>query len=189
MRRRIGSFLLLTSSLFLGACSNKASSSTEASASTKSASPERSASATAASPTNHIKRSQGECTFELDAPEALKETQKDGLSFTLSNDDFAFSGFEGQTLEPTPSSTFDMYKGEYEDVYRGTSAGLNLAIVKQKKDDGKGNKNAQISGSGGEVYKDGRNLGCTFLCSGARSKEAAVVAMCKSVRITVKPTD
>ncbi|MCA9640422.1 MAG: hypothetical protein KC492_06980 [Myxococcales bacterium] len=135
----------------------------------------------------HVKQSAGECSFEFDVPEQLKETDKSDFSVNLASENFAFFGAEGQSLTSEPKSTFDMFKGEYEDVYRGVNAGLNLAIVKKKKDDGQADKNSEISGTGGEPYKSERYEGCAFNCSGSRAKQAEVVEFCKSVRVTVTP--
>ncbi|MCA9621035.1 MAG: hypothetical protein KC731_18560 [Myxococcales bacterium] len=153
------------------------------------ASAQASAGATAASRAGwtHIKRSAGECSFEFSVPEQLEETDKSEFSVNLASENFAFFGASGQALTSEPKSTFDMFKGEYEDVYRGVNAGLNLAIVKKKKDDGRADKNSEISGTGGEPYKSERYEGCAFNCSGSRAKQAEVVEFCKSVRVTVTP--
>lgn len=137
--------------------------------------------------TVHIKRTQGECTFELDAPEELKESAKDGMSFTLESASLSFQGFDGTDLHSKPEHALDMFHGQYRDVYRGAENGVQLAIVTAidvAKD--KSGKHS-ISGMGGEPYSSQRNLGCTFICDGARQREADVLKLCKSVRIAVKP--
>jgi hypothetical protein len=136
--------------------------------------------------THHIKHSQGECTFDFDAPEEMKESKKDGVSFTLESASFDFIGFEGSTLHLKPEHGLDASHGQYRDVYRGTENGVQVAIlapIDEKKNYG----NRTVSGMGGEPYRNDRSLGCTFLCEGVRAREGDVVKMCKSVRITVKP--
>ena len=136
--------------------------------------------------TIHIKRTQDECTFDLDVPEVLNESAKDGASFTLTSASFQFVGFAGQDLHSTPTNALDMFHGEYRDVYRGTENGVQLAIV-TKIDVAKNTSgNHSISGMGGEPYSSERRSGCTFICDGGREHEADVVKICKSVRISVK---
>ena len=137
--------------------------------------------------TFHIQRTQGDCTFDLDAPEELKESEKDGMSFTLESESFAFTGYDGTTLHSKPAHALDMFEGQYKDIYRGTENGVHLAIVTSVKGDKPATDKHAISGMGGEPYASGRSLGCTFSCDGVKAREADVVAMCKSVRIKVKP--
>ena len=137
--------------------------------------------------TTHIKRTQGECTFELDAPEEMKESAKDDMSFTLESASFEFIGYEGTQLHSNPKHALDMFKGEYKDAYRGTENGVQVAVVTAVKDKKDAADKHVISGMGGEPFRSGHNEGCTFSCSGVQARESDVVKLCKSVRISVNP--
>ena len=185
--------LILFAALALAACNpssgdapSAASSASPAARSTEAGGAKPSPAASGAK-TSHIKRTQGECTFELDAPEELKETSKDGMSFTLESASFAFTGYDGTTLHSKPEHTLDMFKGDYKDVYRGTENGIQVAVVTAVKDTKPATDKHVIAGAGGEPYKSGRSEGCTFSCSGVKAREGDVVNLCKSVRITVNP--
>jgi hypothetical protein len=138
-----------------------------------------------------IKRTQDECTFELEAPEDLKETAKDDMGFTLSSDSFQFVGFAGQALYPEPKHVLDMFqdKGEHEVLYAGKDTGVPLKILKAKTLSSGASPSSQISGMGGELYTGDRPTGCSFNCSGTAARQAEAVAMCKSVKISVAKGD
>lgn len=135
----------------------------------------------------HVTRTQGECTFDFDAPEEMKESTKDGMSFTLTSASFEFVGFDGTTLHSKPEHALDSLKDQYKDVYRGTENGIQVAVMTAVKDDKNVDARHVVSGMGGEPYSNERSLGCTFICDGTRAREADVIAMCKSVRIKFTP--
>jgi hypothetical protein len=142
--------------------------------------------------THHVKRVQGECTFEFDTPEELRPTKDRGCSgptcFTLESKSFQLVGFEGVTLyakpDDVPMATFG-HSGEVE-VLRTAEGGNQLAIVMNPARPG-GDPHG-VFGSGGEPQRSGRDLGCRFSCSGPRDRLGDVVKICKSARITVKGT-
>jgi hypothetical protein len=185
--------LLLLAALAVAACKpssgdapGAASSGSPAARSTE-AGGARPSSAAPGGKTQHVKRTQGECTFELDTPEEMKESKKDDMSFTLESGSFEFVGYEGTQLHSKPEHALDMFKGDYKDVYRGTENGLQVAVVTSVKDKKDAADKHVISGMGGEPFKSGRNEGCTFSCNGVKSRESDVVSLCKSVRISVNP--
>lgn len=138
--------------------------------------------AAAGGKTVHIKRSFEECTFELDAPEELKDKEKDGISFTIAGPSFAFRGNAGQTMYGLDGLAGLMRMGDTEPpLFKGTANGVHLVIGR--------NPNASdpingVSGNGEEAEHKERQLGCSFMCSGVKTREAELIAMCKSVRIT-----
>jgi hypothetical protein len=133
------------------------------------------------------KRSMEECTFELLAPEALQEKTTDAVSFTLEGSSFMFQGFVGQSLRSEPTHPLDdMLKGgQFVEVYRGKQGTQLLTVLKAGDKAPKGDPKSVVTGYGSEPYQSGVALGCSFLCGGPASREADVVAMCKSVKITV----
>lgn len=135
----------------------------------------------------HVTRTQGECTFDFDAPEEMKESTKDGMSFTLTSTSFEFVGFDGTTLHSKPEHALDSLKDQFKEVYRGTENGIQVTVVTTVKEDKPATDKHVVSGMGGEPYSNERSLGCTFICDGIRAREADVIAMCKSVRIKVTP--
>jgi hypothetical protein len=168
----------------LAACGDKGT--TSDAASTASATATSSAAAKSdKKKTVKIKRTQDECTFEFEAPEELKETAKDGVSFTLEGSSFAFIGYVGQSLKSEPSHPLDMFKDDYEVLHTGTEKGVGLKIVKAKKPNPGAKPTTAISGWGSELYRSGYSLGCGFSCEGVAEREADVIAMCKSVKMTV----
>jgi hypothetical protein len=137
--------------------------------------------------TVHVTRTMGECIFDFDAPEEMKEKTKDGMSVTLTSPSFEFVGFDGTTLHSKPEHALDSFKSDYKEVYRGTENGVQVAILASVKNDKPATDNHVVAGMGGEPYSSERSLGCTFLCSGVKDREADVIAMCKSIRIKVTP--
>lgn len=179
-----------TSALLLAACSGDHTGSAAPGASGAPASSGAAqAPAAAGGKTIHQKLVQGECTFEFDAPEQLKQTAKDGVSTTLSSDNYEFVGFEGAQLHSQNEHPLDSMKDRFKEVYRNGPKGENgvqvAVLIDTKPSDPPGNHD--ISGAGGEPYSNDRNLGCRFSCDGIRTKQAEVIAFCKSVKIAVAP--
>jgi hypothetical protein len=161
------------------ACSSKGSSA-QASASPASASP-ASASASAAPAAGklvHATIVKGECTFDFDAPEALKKADEDGVSVRYDGASFSFTGYRGAALDDFDNIAA-MSKPEDRAFY-DKDANPRLVVAREPK---ASKPIDAISGFGGEHLKDSTRDGCTFACSGAKEKEKDVVAMCKSVKI------
>lgn len=174
---------LALSFVALSACSKDAA--TDATGSASATAAATGSAKAAAKKTVTIKRTQDECTFELEAPEELKETAKDGVSFTLGSSSFEFIGYVGQSLKSEPSHPLDMFKDDYQVLHSGTEKGIGLKIVKSKKPNPGATPTSAISGWGSELYRSGHSLGCGFSCNGVAEREADVIAMCKSVKVTV----
>lgn len=191
--RTIQTLLLVTASLGLWSCSGDKDAGASGAPAGSSAPAGSGAAAASGAPaatkfsgkTVHVKRTQGECTFDFDSPEEMKEKTKDGMSFTLESASFSFVGFDGTTLHSKPEHALDLDKS-FKEVYRGTENGVQLTVVIPVKYERPVDVN-DVSGMGGEPYSNERSLGCTFLCGGARDRQADAIAMCKSVRITVTP--
>lgn len=131
----------------------------------------------------HVKQSKDECTFELDAPEALKESAQDGMSVTLKGTSFSFQGFAGASLYGLDQLTGLATMGKSEPpVVKESANGVNLVVTRNATPS---DPVYAVMGQGEEASYKGRPspLGCSFLCSGAKDKEAEVLAMCRSVRI------
>lgn len=130
----------------------------------------------------HIKQSKGPCTFEFDAPESLKETKRDGMSFTLESSAFSFDGFEGSSLYGMDQlAGLAAIGGKSEVISKGTANGINLVITRFPTPS---NPVVAVTGHGEEANVKDRQLGCSFLCNGIKEREADVIAMSKSVRIS-----
>jgi hypothetical protein len=167
--------LLVVAAAALAACGSKERDAGE---------PGASATRATAGPTP-VKHTHGECTFEAIAPEPLTETAVDGISFTLASDSFSLQGFAGTTLYQEPNHPLDMFQGGTTTLYRGSDAGLPLAIVRSEAAAKDPKDKHAVTGAGGERPAALRTTGCRFLCDGLASREADVVAFCKSVKITV----
>lgn len=188
--RTIQTLLLVTASLGLWSCSGDKDAGASGApagsgAAAASGAPAAPGAAKGSGKTVHIQRTQDDCTFDFDAPEEMKEKTKDGMSFTLESASFSFVGFDGTTLHSKPEHALDLDKN-FKEVYRGTENGVQLTVVIPLKYERPVDVN-DVSGMGGEPYSNERSLGCTFLCGGVRDRQADAIAMCKSVRITVKP--
>ncbi|MBK8254906.1 MAG: hypothetical protein IPK82_19880 [Polyangiaceae bacterium] len=130
--------------------------------------------------TVHLKHVQDECTFDVDAPEALKESQKDGMSTTYKGTNFWFQGFAGSAHYGLEQLTGLATMGSKEPpVYKGTANGVNLVITRAPQADA----NSKVLGQGEDSDKHESGLGCSYLCGGPAEREADVIAMCKSVKI------
>jgi len=132
------------------------------------------------------KVSKDECTFEFAAPEELKQTTSDGVSVTYESASFSFTGFAGADLKS--ESTFLPYIksiGGDEPIDSGRVDGVQWAITVSKTP---AKPIYAVYGSGGEVYgrrESSKSLGCAFSCTGTKEHQADVIAMCKSVKISV----
>ncbi len=171
--------------LALSACSKDAATGAAGSASATAGASASAAAKSGDKKTVTIKQSYDECTFEFEAPEELKETARDGMSFTLGSSSFEFIGYVGQSLRSEPSHPLDMFKDDYEVLHKGTEKGVGLKIVKAKKPNPGATPTSAIGGWGAELYRSGHSLGCGFSCNGVAEREADVIAMCKSVKLTV----
>lgn len=70
-------------------------------------------------------------------------------------------------------------------AYKGTANGVNLVITANPK----ASPESFFLGQGEEEKLDGgRRVGCSFSCGGTKEREAEVLALCKSVRISVDAT-
>lgn len=132
----------------------------------------------------HVKQSKDECTFEFDAPEEMKESAKDEMSFTLKSASFSFQGYAGSSLYGLDQlAGLSAMSSKEPPVVKETANGVNLVVT----------RNATpsepifgVMGHGEEASYKGREapLGCSFLCGGTKEREADAIALCKSVRIT-----
>lgn len=130
-------------------------------------------------PLVHQKVTQGECTFEFDAPKKLRKDKdrSSNISVTLSGEGFEFFAAQGAALSATPTHVVDLFKTPHTDLFRGATndGGVQLAVVAEEK---------ASSGMGTESPAGARVQGCAFNCRGPSADE--VTAFCKSVRLTVK---
>lgn len=130
----------------------------------------------------HVKQSKDECTFELDAPEELKESAKDGMSFTLKSASFSFQGFSGASLYGLDQLTgLAMMGSKDAPLVKESASGVNLVV---KRVPTPSEPVFGVMGQGEEAASPKRSLGCSFLCGGTKEREADAIALCKSVRIT-----
>jgi hypothetical protein len=129
----------------------------------------------------HVKRTQGPCTFEFDALEPFKPAKDGSCSgptcASLKSKSFEFVVFEGAELFAAPHHVVDMIPAEHVEVFRGTENGVALAVVTQ---------GTKTSCSGAEVRSDAHITGCAFTANGPQDREAELTQLCKSVKITVK---
>lgn len=131
----------------------------------------------------HHKQTKDECTFEFDAPEELKPTEKDGMSFTLASASYSFAGFAGASLYGLDQLAGLTTMGTKDTVLvKETANKLNLVVTRSEKPPSDPIK--FIGGHGEEAEHEGRQLGCSYLCWGTKEREAETVAMCRSVKIT-----
>ena len=131
----------------------------------------------------HVQQSKDECTFDFDAPEALKETATDGMSFTLKGAAFSFQGFAGSSLYGLDQLAGLSTMGSKDaPVVKETANGVNLVVTRNQTP---AEPMFGVMGHGEEASHAGRDspLGCSYLCSGPKDREADVLALCRSVRI------
>lgn len=174
--------LALVLMLSASGCGNGGAASGQASSSGQPAASGAPAAAPGGGKTTRFKHVQDECTFELDVPEALKQTDKDGMSTTYKGPTVWFQGFAGTAnygLKGLVGLT--TMGGSPPPTYQGTANGVNLVIGSSPKAPP---ENA-VMGHGEEESIGSRSVGCSFLCGGTKAREAELIAMCKSVRITV----
>jgi hypothetical protein len=133
------------------------------------------------------KISKDECIFEFSAPEELKQTDSDGVSVTYKSGSFTFTGFAGSDLK-SPDTFIPYVKmlGAGEDpIASGREDGVQWAVTLSKTP---AEPFYGAYGSGGEEYgrrKSSSSLGCSFACTGTKERQGDVIAMCKSVKISV----
>lgn len=136
----------------------------------------------------HHKLTKNECTFEFDASEQLKPAEKDdGLSVTVQSATFEFAGFSGASLYGLDQLSGLALMGSKDDTVLVKETANNLDLIVTRSAKPPSNPVKFISGMGEEANVKDRQLGCSYLCSGTKEKEAETVAMCKSVKITFTP--
>jgi len=132
------------------------------------------------------KISKDECTFEFSAPEELKQTDSDGVSVTYKSASFTFTGFAGSDLKsPTTFLPYVKSLGGEDPIASGREDGVQWAVTLSKTP---AEPFYGAYGSGGEEYgrrQSSSSLGCSFACTGTKERQGDVIAMCKSVKISV----
>ncbi|MFO0592745.1 MAG: hypothetical protein U0441_34700 [Polyangiaceae bacterium] len=135
--------------------------------------------------TVHQKLTKDECTFEFDAPEALKPGKEDGMSIDANGASFEMMVYAGASLYGLDQLAGLTLMGTKDTVLvKETANNINLVVTRSEKPPSDPNK--FIGGHGEEANPGDRQLGCSYLCWGPKEKEAETVAMCKSVRIQYK---
>lgn len=132
------------------------------------------------------KVSKDECTFEFSAPEELKQTGSDGVSVTYKSGSFSFTGYAGSDLKSATSFIpyVKMISGD-DPIASGSDDGVQWAVALTKTP---AEPVFGAYGSGGEIYgrrQSSSSLGCSFACTGTKERQGDVIAMCKSVKISV----
>ncbi|MDI3292007.1 hypothetical protein [Polyangium sp. 15x6] len=176
---QLGGKFLCVAVLVVCGCNKSEDAKQAGGSSTSSASPAAAPAQAKSGSLVHTTFTKDECTFDFDAPEALKEKSSDGLSVSYESASFKFDGFAGSALYRLEGlvGQHKLYN-KNPPVYQGTDGGVHVVVARI---DTSSSPLSGIQGRGEEAAT--RSTGCSFICSGVKEREADVIAMCKSARL------